>query len=160
MSYELNALAATAELLNVVAAEVPVARVVRLEQGLALIPMTDRLHAALHQPAAAGQPGFSYFPGGLVRRLEAWSQSAPIAYLEAAYFGGEGSQSAAVWVDGRLTLGPLHLAEDGPDPDDGTPISQALRRLGARRDPGRDEFETVGLGRRRDIEDWIAAAGG
>ncbi|WP_371497666.1 hypothetical protein OG871_17115 [Kitasatospora sp. NBC_00374] len=156
MSYELNALAATAELLNVVAAEVPVARVVRLEQGLALIPMTDRLHAALHQPAGAQQTGFAYFPGGLARRLEAWSQSAPIAYLEAAYFGGEGSQSAAVWVDGRLTLGPLHLGEDDPDPAEGTPISQALRRLGARGGAGADEFETVGLGRHRHLEDWIA----
>ncbi|MER8183888.1 hypothetical protein [Kitasatospora sp. NPDC094015] len=159
MSYELNAMAATTELLNVVAAEVPVARVVRLEQGLAVIPMTERLHAALHQPAAAGQEGFDHFPGGLGRRLEAWSQSAPIAYLEAAYFGGEGSQSAAVWIDGRIALGPLRLAEDDPDAAEGTPISQALRRLGARGGPGLDEFETVGLGRRRHMADWIAAAG-
>ncbi|MEV4611661.1 hypothetical protein AB0K43_03530 [Kitasatospora sp. NPDC049258] len=159
MSYELNALAATAELLHVVAAEVPVARVVRLEQGLALIPMTERLHTALHQPAGAGQAGFSYFPGGLGRRLEAWSQSAPIAYLEAAYFGGEGSQSAAVWIDGRIALGPLQLGEDGPNPAEGTPISRALRRLGAQGGPGLDEFETVGLGRRRHMEDWIAAGG-
>ncbi|MFD9126338.1 hypothetical protein [Kitasatospora sp. NPDC059571] len=157
MSYELNALVATAELLDVVAAEVPAARVARLAQGLALIPVTDRLHAVLDVPGDRTEPGFSRFPASLGRRLEAWSQAGPIAYVEADFFGGAGTQRAAVWLHGRLDLGPLHIADQQPRATAGTPISQVLRRLGATVDAGRfDEFDAVGLGRHRHSADWIA----
>ncbi|GAA0662373.1 hypothetical protein GCM10010193_12070 [Kitasatospora atroaurantiaca] len=154
MSYELKALIAATDLLNVVAAEVPVARVARLEQGLALIPMTNRLFDALHESEGLVEAGFESFPGGFGRRLGAWSQAGPIAYVEADYFGGRGVQQAAVWVDGKIDLGPLRTDEDDPRPDEGSPISQALRRLGAQRPYGHDEFEAVGLGRQRSSEGW------
>ncbi|WP_431679147.1 hypothetical protein [Kitasatospora sp. KL5] len=158
MSYELNALLATAELLDVVAAEVPVAQVARLAQGLALIPMTERLHAVLDVPGDRVEPGFTRFPAGFGRRLEAWSQAGPIAYAEADYFGGSGTQQAAVWVHGRIELGPLRKEEGEPLPAEGSPISQALRRLGAAVEGGSfDEFDAVGLGRRRRSADWLRA---
>ncbi|WP_327307066.1 hypothetical protein OG730_29420 [Streptomyces sp. NBC_01298] len=37
-----------------------------------------------------------------------------------------------------------------------SPISQALRRLGARRSLGEDEFDAVGLSRHRDTSDWMS----
>ncbi|GAA5002189.1 hypothetical protein [Kitasatospora paranensis] len=156
MSYELNALVAAAELLDVVAAEVPVARVARLTQGLGLIPVTDHLHRVLDVPGDRTEPGFSRFPASLGRRLEAWSQAGPIGYVEADFFGGSGTQHAAVWLHGRLDLGPLHIVEQEPRPADGTPISQVLRRLGAVVEDGRfDEFDAVGLGRHRQSADWL-----
>ena len=33
-----------------------------------------------------------------------------VAYIEADYFGGAGTQTAQVWTGGKA-LGPLHLAE-------------------------------------------------
>ncbi|WYB31235.1 hypothetical protein V6574_17795 [Streptomyces sp. SM1P] len=78
--------------------------------------------------------------------------------MEAEHFGGAGKQRAAVWADGSLALGPL----DEPTKQRGSqavsPASQALRRLGAQRDVGKDEFESVGLNRHRTNEDWIADA--
>ncbi|MDH6124340.1 hypothetical protein [Kitasatospora sp. GP82] len=155
MSYELRALIATAELASVVAAEVRLARAVRLEQELALIPMTDALLAALHQPEGAVVPGFGFFPGGFGHRLGAWSKAGPVAYVEADYFGGHGSQQAAVWVDGKIELGPLASAPGEPFPAEGSPISRVLRRLGAHSSCGGDEFEAVGLGRHRHLEGWL-----
>ncbi|MEV8096648.1 hypothetical protein [Kitasatospora sp. NPDC085879] len=156
MSYELNALLATADLLDVVAAEVPVAQVARLAQGLALIPMTERLHGVLNVPGDRTEPGFTRFPAGFGRRLEAWSQAGPIAYVEADFFGGAGTQQAAVWLHGRIELGPLRTEEGEPSPDEGTPISQALRRLGATVAQGRfDEFDAIGLGAQRRSADWL-----
>lgn len=167
MSYELDALLSSAELLDVAAAEVPVARVTRLAQGLALIPMTERLRAAFGFPGDRTRDGFDRLSAGFGRRLEAWSQAGPIAYVEAEFFGGKGVQRAAVWVDGRIELGPLYAGKGDPWPPEGSPISRALRRLGATvtadpADPagpagGRgpdDEFEAVGLGLRRRSQDW------
>lgn len=159
MSYELKALIASRELLNVVAAEVPVARVAELEQELALIPMTDLLFDTVTEHGGSLQPGFASFPGGFGRRLAAWSKAGPIGYVEADFDGGDGTQHAAVWFDGRLVLGPLTsitTVTGEPFPAEGSPISQALRCVGAQRTDGRDEFEAVGLGRHRRLVDWCS----
>ncbi|MFJ4093758.1 hypothetical protein ACIPYS_19460 [Kitasatospora sp. NPDC089913] len=181
MSYELQALIGPAELVAVAAAEVPAARPRPLAQGLALIPATPEFLAAFRggegtppapgAPSAQGAPSapaaprasgpvpFDWFPDGLERRLAAWSKAAPIACVEADYFGGTGTQRAAVWADGRLDVGPVTSGEFEPFPPEGSPISQALRRLGARvgeGDDARDEFDAVGLGAHRATASWVS----
>ncbi|MER7750539.1 hypothetical protein [Kitasatospora sp. NPDC097643] len=162
MSYELQALIGTLELLTVAAAEVPAARVVPLAQGLALIPVTPEVLSALQADEGGRRPadgaGFGWHPEGFELRLAAWSKAGPIACVEAEYFGGSGTQRAAVWVDGRIILGPLTSGEFEPSPPEGTPISRALRQIGARTEPGRtDEFESVGLPAHRSTGGWAAA---
>ncbi|WP_280675290.1 hypothetical protein [Kitasatospora sp. MAA19] len=162
MPYELQALIGTCELLAVAAAEVPVARVVPLAQGLALIPVTPAVLSALQSDGdtrkAADGAGFGWHPEGFELRLAAWSKAGPIACVEADYFGGSGTQRAAVWDDGRITLGPLTSGEFEPSPPEGSPISRALRRLGARTEEGRvDEFDSVGLSAHRSTDGWAAA---
>ncbi|MFI6153299.1 hypothetical protein ACIBCA_11440 [Kitasatospora sp. NPDC051170] len=125
MSYELQALMGTLELLTVAAAEVPAARVVPLAQGLALIPLTPAVLAALHGP------GTGRLADGFELRLAAWSKAGPIACVEAEHLGA--TRRAAVWSDGRLV------------PGDST-VSRALRLLGARVEPGHeDEFTSAGV---------------
>jgi anti-sigma B factor antagonist len=75
------------------------------------------------------------------------SKRGPIAYVGAFFFGGEGGQSAVVCRDGKTVLGPV---------DSGDAINQALRILGVSADEGMDEFDIVGLGRRRRTYDWVA----
>ncbi len=164
MSYELQALIGTRELLTVAAAEVPAARVVPLAQGLAMIPVTSAVLAALQGDGSVRKPrggaGFGWHSDGFELRLAAWSKAGPIACVEAEYFGGSGTQRAAVWADGTVTLGPLTIGEFEPAPADGTPISHVLRRIGARTEEGRaDEFESVGLGRHRSTAGWAESAG-
>ncbi|WP_395295737.1 hypothetical protein ACF9IK_21170 [Kitasatospora hibisci] len=169
MPYELQALIGSAELLAVAAAEVPVARLAPLSQGLALIPATPEFLAALGyqvggaEGASDEEAGFDWLPDGSGRRLAAWSKAGPIACVEAFFFGGSGTQRAAVWVDGRLALGPLTNAEFAPFPPEGGPISRALRHLGARVEPARadgadyvDEFEAVGLPAHRSTARWAS----
>ncbi len=128
------------------------ARVVPLGQGLSLLPLAEALFDA-------GVPDLEEFwtaPTGFERLLAACSEHGAVAYVEAEYFGGTGTQSAQVWDNGETVLGPLHVAEDEPDPADGSPISQALRRLGVIRGDHFDEFAAVGLGRHRDTADWLS----
>lgn len=159
MSYELQALIGTLELLRVAAAEVPAARVVPLAQGLALIPVTSGVLAALQGDGSVRKPGggsgFSWYSDGFELRLAAWSKAGPIACVEADYSGGSGTQRAAVWEGGRVVLGPLAIGEFSPVPPEGAPISQALRRIGARAEEGRlDEFDSVGLGAHPSTGSW------
>ncbi|MEU8412035.1 hypothetical protein AB0C24_04570 [Amycolatopsis japonica] len=113
------------------------ARLVALGQNLSLMPVTE-----------------TRFDTG---PLAECSEHGAVAYVEAEYFGGAGTQFAQVWEGGETVLGPLHVDEDEPDPADGSPISQALRRLGALKGDHFDEFDAVGLGRHRDTDDWLSA---
>ncbi|MFJ1753137.1 hypothetical protein [Kitasatospora sp. NPDC088134] len=123
MPYELNALIATGELIGVVVAEIPLARAVGLPHGLALVPMTDVLHDVLQHPSNTPDFGFKRFPSGFAPRVAGWSKAAPIGYLELDAEHPAGRR-AALWYDGRTTLGPL-------TPADGAPLHLLLRALGA-----------------------------
>ncbi|MFJ4831332.1 hypothetical protein ACIP79_15620 [Streptomyces sp. NPDC088747] len=175
MAYVLEAVVARDELLRAVSRELAesgagvgtVAAVVPLAQGLALMPMTDRLFDAVTDggdgardghSGAEGSLGFWRLPKGFDGRLARWSAVGPVAYVEAEYFGGVGEQRAVVWADGAVALGPLHKPEDRPWSSAGSPLSQALRRLGAVAGAIGDEFQAVGLDRHRDTGDWLRLA--
>ncbi|RSM63494.1 hypothetical protein DMH03_16060 [Amycolatopsis sp. WAC 01376] len=124
------------------------ARLVALGQHLSLLPLTEVL-------VDAGVPAFGEFwtaPAGFDRLLAECSRRGAVAYVEAEYFGGTGTQSVQVWDGGETVLGPLHSAEDDSG---GSPISQALRWLGVVKGDHFDEFDAVGLGRHRYTGDWV-----
>ncbi|WP_457513581.1 hypothetical protein [Streptomyces sp. TE33382] len=120
--------------------------------------MTDALFDAVTVGGASEPDGFWKAPTGFDRLLSACSEAGPVAYIEADYFGGAGTQNAQVWDAGKIVLGPLRLAVGEPSPATGTPISQALQRLGAAKGNHVDEFSAVGLGRHRDTVDWLSPA--
>lgn len=153
--YCLEAVVATEPVLRELAAGVPEARVVLLGQHLSLLPMTDALFDAVTAAGAPELDGFWKAPAGLGRLLAACSATGPAAYVEADYFGGTGTQSAQVWHAGKVVLGPLHKGERETSAAGGSPISQALRRLGAAKGDHIDEFDAVGLGRHRRTDDWL-----
>ncbi|POX56337.1 hypothetical protein C3489_05790 [Streptomyces sp. Ru71] len=156
VGYELQAVIAKDELLRGVSRDLPAARLASLGQGLSLIPMTDQLYDAA-MDGTEGPLGFWRLPGGFDKRLADWSAAGPVAYVEAEYFGGVGEQHAAVWAYGAVVLGPLHAPDGQPFGSAGSPISQALRRLGVVVEAAAtDEFATVRLDRHRRTEDWIA----
>jgi hypothetical protein len=156
MGYDLRAVIADGEALRGAARDLPAARLASIGQGLSLMPMTNALFDSVADGSGVGTLGFWRLPGGFEKTLAAWSAGGPVAYVEAEYFGGEGEQQAAVWNGGSIVLGPLHVEEGQPFPPAGSPISQALRRLGVVASAGEDEFSAVGLDRHRHGEAWIA----
>ncbi|MFF7870716.1 hypothetical protein ACFZCT_30205 [Streptomyces qaidamensis] len=156
MSYDLQAVIADEAALRVATRGLSTARLASIGQGLSLMPMTDTLFDTLTDGSGAGALGFRRLPGGFEKTLADWSAGGPVAYVEAEYFGGVGEQRAAVWAGGTIAIAPLHVDEDQPFPPAGSPISQALRRLGAVAGAGEDEFTAVGLHRHRHNEAWIA----
>ncbi|MFF7157434.1 hypothetical protein [Streptomyces sp. NPDC008139] len=154
--YCLQAVIAAESALRELAGSTTEACIVPLGQRLWLLPMTDALFDAVAIAGASELNGFWKAPAGFDRLLTACSETGPVAYVEADYFGGAGTQTAQVWDAGKVVLGPLRLAEGEPSPATGTPISQVLRRLGAARGSHVDEFSAVGLGRHRDTDDWLS----
>lgn len=151
--YCLEAAIAGESVLRALAGSFEGARIVALGQHLSLLPMTGKLFSTI---AGAGKlDGFWEAPAGFGDALAACSVNGPVAYVEADFFGGVGTQCAQVWDGGTVVLGPLLLEEAEQPPAAGSPISQALRQLGVAKGNHFDEFDAVGLGRHRETSGWL-----
>src|SRR5690349_8305985 len=109
MAYTLEAVISPVTVLHTVTQEHAGAVIVPLRQGLSLMPMTDELFDALTDGSRDQPPGFWKLPGGFARVLAAWSHRGPVAYVEADFFGGVGSQCAAAWDGGTVIFGPVAM---------------------------------------------------
>jgi hypothetical protein len=178
LRYELAGVVAAVDVLAPLEDVHPSVNVVPLPAaGLALVPVTAEIAAAvtpamicavpaLSFPPATGQSsaalttgpesGFARLTPALLALVEAVSAGGPVAYLETDYTGRDGAQTAAVWRDGVLVLGPLILGRSEVYVPREAPISQALRMLGVRGDTRNDEFVVAGLGQYRRTEEWLA----
>ena len=148
MGYALEALIGRAEVLEPLTS-FRAARVVPLSDGLALLPMVEVLRNAIqsqnHDPEREPQwPFWHLSPEGAMTVAETCTEGA-LVYVEARFYAGVGTQASVGWSNGALRHGPV----TAPDA-----INRALRFLGVAADDGRDEFETVGLGRRRATHEW------
>jgi hypothetical protein len=160
IGYQLEAIVTPSSVARVVAAALPGTRPVELGSGLALVPLVPEAVAILSPgderiiSLLMNEP----LPDGLTDLLRHSSETGPIAYVEAEYFGRVGQQASILCERGEVVLGPLlDPPEPGPPPTHETgPINRVLRRMGVQRSPELDEFATIGLGRRRDTEDWLA----
>ncbi len=117
---------------------------VPLTPALCLCSLTEALRDALGIGSLPLTDGES-LPESLSARLASASVRGKLAYIEAEYFGGSGTQASMVYADGRESGEPMV----SPDA-----INQALRFLGVIPADGKDEFETAGLNVHRDTESW------
>ena len=121
---------------------------VPLPQGFELLRVSDPDGG---RPAVSG---FDRLTEDVVAEAERLSAGGRVAYVEAEFFGGQGSQAAIGWEDGLVAFGPRLTQTPGEDRDgfepveagDDMAISEALLWLGVEPDPGRDAFDTLGLG--------------
>lgn len=129
----------------------PGARALELREGWQAIPVEDALYAAIEAkaPGASRPPELDASPLGLDQALAGATEGGGgLAYVETEYFGGSGGQSATAFVDGREAMAPQR-ARGG-----GGAINQALRAIGVKRSVADDEFDTIGLGERRSMDDY------
>jgi hypothetical protein len=129
----------------------PGARALELREGWQAIPVEDALYAAIEAkaPGASRPPELDASPLGLHQALAGATEGGGgLAYVETEYFGGTGGQSAMAFADGREAMAPQR-ARGG-----GGAINQALRAIGVKRSVADDEFDTVGLGERRSMDDY------
>ena len=145
MGYYLQALIGNRETLEDHVSDFRCARLVSLAHGLAIIPLTDNLYDEIGDGGEIDH--FYKLSPGVERWAHHISGAAPLAYIEADFWGGTGGQSAIVWSGGSRVLGPIHSLHA---------INAALSFLGVQPAGAHDEFAAVGLGRHRDTIDWIS----
>ena len=123
--------------------------------GMTIIPLGE----AQVDKLTGGGPGelvggFADLTVGLERALSALATGGAFAFIETEYFGGSGSQAAVVF---NPSTAPVRFTE-ARQPN---PINSALKSLGVTALQGADEFDTLGLGRFRNLEssglknDWV-----
>jgi hypothetical protein len=147
MSYFLQSIIGMDSILR--GSQLAVSQVVPLTQGLRMIPVTDKLfdevQAAFPQ-AGESFPKFEKLSGFVAEWIRSLSENGLVAYIEAEYFGGVGSQAAIAWQHGNIVFGPVH-SQDA--------INRALKLFGVEIGNERDEFDAVGLGLHRFTDEWL-----
>lgn len=156
MGHEVEGFISTRHALQSATSGITNAHIVDLSNELALLLNTDDFFDELVQCAPDENPNniFWKFHAKLEKLAVLISATSPVVYFETDYFGGPGVQAAAAWKDGKILFRPTKSDSISVSRDE--PINSALRAIGVVHDPKQlDEFDTVGLGRFRDNEDWI-----
>jgi hypothetical protein len=132
-----------------VASVIPFKYFHEINQGYVIFPITDDLiDECMLPPLNFCFDEFAYLSKELSEILLNASQDRCILYLETEYFGGEGCQSAIVYKNKEVVL--------GPSKSDSGSISEALEFIGVSVDIGHhDAFQSVGLGSFRSSEELL-----
>ncbi|SES88496.1 hypothetical protein [Paenibacillus sp. NFR01] len=121
-------------------------KMIPLNNDLLTIPMSDELYDEINEFKGTSFDNYEYLTDKIGLLCEELSMICRTAFIEAEYFGGVGSQNSMVW-DNQKVIFHETLTEHA--------INRALKLLGVNSDNNKDEFDTVGLGRHRFVEDWI-----
>lgn len=111
---------------------VPIGKAALKAHALPFLPLTDE-----------GNQGL---PVVIVELCERLSTGGSLAYVEAEFFGGIGAQAHALFASGKQ-VGPVVVSDDA--------INEALRHVGVQKGEAADEFDAIGLGQRRNTDDWL-----
>src|SRR5690348_10352070 len=137
MAYTLQALIADE---GVISAAVPTAAVlVRLPQGKAMIPLCEEMREAHDIPfLPLTDEGAAEVPDGITAIAAPIAKAGRVVYVEAEFFGGDGTQACVTWDS------PLQASRPVVD---ASAINTALQFLGVTVGDHHDEFDALGLGR-------------
>jgi hypothetical protein len=149
MGHSVRLLVGPMQPLRAVQAVAPMARIFALTPATSLwvSPLDEDVHDVLHLRFGTGEwlkAGAQLTTTDLVT-LGRLSAGSAMAYIETAYVGSEGTQSAVVWRDGQVAMQPVTLDAKVARPPQFWPINAALRALGMTAKSPDDEFTTFGL---------------
>jgi hypothetical protein len=152
MGHHITAVIGTAPLIERVAAAAAAPPITSLSFGLVIAPLgEDQIDAITELKPGSYAHGFAYLSEALQTFLSSVTLDGALTYVETNYFGGAGSQAAAVFSGGEMVFrGATSIGRESIRRDD--PINVALRKVGIEATDGRDEFDTLGLGRFRSME--------
>ena len=139
----------------------PAATLIELPQGIGMIPVdgfflrdlelyyqggTKVTHPEFQKFSPSVHPDFERLILGVEKLAQHLSQVGIVAYIEATFTGGYGGHVTMIWENGK------RISKAGND------INEVLRRLKVVAQPGRDEFDTLGLARYRSTRQWVSGS--
>lgn len=121
------------------------AKEIKLPQGYGMIFLTDALLDNIGELfESANEPSDPETVTSCL--LQEYSFHTKLAYIEADYSGGIGTQSGILYENGNISI-PLCSGEES--------INILLRELGVWREVNKDEFDSLNLGIYRRMDKWI-----
>ena len=121
------------------------AKEIKLPQGYGMIFLTDVLLDDIGELFESANE--SSDPETVTSYLlQNYSFHTKLAYIEADYFGGIGTQSGILYEKGNISIPPC--SGKGA-------INILLRELGVWREVNKDEFDSLNLGIYRRMDKWI-----
>lgn len=150
MGHNLSAIIGNCAATEKLSADWSCAQTIRLPQGYCLIPLTDdffdTVTAAFGTSNEAGATDLIYLTAAIHHLLCQYTVHNKLIYIETDYTGGVGTQAGVLYSNGQISVLPQNSS--------GT-INRLLQALGVKRLPGKDEFDTLQLGRYRHTNDLV-----
>jgi hypothetical protein len=161
MGHSLRAIIGRPTACAALAAQFGAVQRVALRQGFEMVPLVGSLFDRLAFSTDASNPeaaagGWSSLGVQAEDRLAELSRIAPIAHVCTEYFGGVGEQAAVGFVDGRVATRSGGVGRVLAWSSSIGPINDALAAIGVARERGKDEFDSLGLGEYRSMDEWEA----
>ncbi|MEO0591412.1 MAG: hypothetical protein AAFZ11_12760 [Pseudomonadota bacterium] len=136
--------------------------------GLVIVPLDDRRLDEIGMWDEQPIGDFCYLKQSMADEMGRWLGQGRALYIETDYFGGMGSQHAAVFENGKMLshrsistfakktkrsmLDVLARMFSKPQTASKSPISEGLAELGVEAEGETDEFDALGLGEFRMLE--------
>ena len=139
-TYSFHGFIAREATLRVAAQGIPTARFEKLRFGLAYMPLTDDVLAAMGDTAPISVE-VEWLSGPAADWARAASERGPVVYVEGVVEGGSGWHAGVAWLQQSLAFGPLRLEERSP-------VNQALAQLGLEPEAGHDAMSSLKLDER------------
>lgn len=148
MGHHIKAIIGSRSDIQKLAEDLVCAKPIELPQEFAMASMTFQLLEDVEEimePSEAGEcSGLDGLDSSVVWLLKNYSLHTKLAYIETDYFGGVGTQGGVLYENGSEKI--------PPQTGNGT-IDALLKELGVRRNPDKDEFDCLELGKYRHIEE-------
>ncbi|PSJ43443.1 hypothetical protein [Allosphingosinicella deserti] len=134
---------------------------------MVIVPLDEQRLDVLAMSEEGPLEGFTYLTATMAGEIAKALNGGRALYIETDYFGGMGGQSAALfesgglaWTDNESNLTPApepswfsRLVHGQDNQRRKSPISSGLARLGVLPEGDSDEFDRLGLGRFRSLDD-------
>jgi len=147
MGYYLKAFIGNKESLTPIQEKYDDSKLIELSDEIFMIPMTDKLFDDINQLETSSEiSSFEFLTENIEIKILKLVCDKKIAYVESEFFGGQGGHIGLIWENGeRVFIGEFKRST----------MNVVLEKLGVIRTEIKDEFETIGLDRHRQTEDWI-----
>lgn len=146
MGYNLRGIITSIESLNFIRDRYQNLCMIHLYKNLLTVPITDEFYDEINMNKGTTFKNNEYLTDFIGLFCSEISKVSRTAYIEADYFGGLGTQNGIIW-DSEKVIYEETLNDNA--------INRTLEQLGIIRVDGKDEFDTVNLGRHRFIDDWV-----
>src|SRR5262245_15157293 len=103
MGHHLNPFIARPEVLRLLAPDIPEIRLLALPQGLALAPIPLEIVAEVNAAAGIEDEDHDPLPWPICKSAMRASETGPVGWIQSDWFGGNGSNTVALWKDGART---------------------------------------------------------